>query len=156
MVVAGPATIFTTVPALVDTNILVYRFDGRFSDKQATANQLLREGIANDSLRLAHQAVIEFVAAVTRSGANRQPILPKSDALREAEELLSQFTVFYPTELVLRTAMRGSSAYGLSWFDAHMWAYAEVFGCRTLYSEDFQSGRLYGSVQVVNPFEPGR
>ena len=40
----------------------------------------------------------------------------------------------------------------LSWFDAHMWAYAERFGLDTLWSEDFENGRLYGRVRTRDPF----
>ena len=40
----------------------------------------------------------------------------------------------------------------LSWFDAHLWAYAEVHGIADLLSEDFQHGRLYGTVTIRNPF----
>jgi hypothetical protein len=42
--------------------------------------------------------------------------------------------------------------YGLSWFDAHQWAYAEVYGVAEILSEDFEHGRHYGSVRVVDPF----
>jgi predicted nucleic acid-binding protein len=42
----------------------------------------------------------------------------------------------------------------LSWFDAHLWAYAERFGLDTLWSEDFENGRLYGRVRASNPFVP--
>jgi hypothetical protein len=42
--------IFTAVAALVDINILVYRFDSRFPEKQKTASDLLRRGIAEDSV----------------------------------------------------------------------------------------------------------
>jgi predicted nucleic acid-binding protein len=140
------------VATLVDTNVLVYRFDGRFADKQQIATDLLRRGIADDMVRVAHQAVIEFVAAVTRPTEDGTPILPASDARREAEELLSQFPVLYPEEAVVRTALRGMAAYQLSWFDAHMWAYAEHFGLTELVSEDFQHDRLYGTVRAVNPF----
>jgi len=138
--------------ALVDTNVLVYRFDPRFPAKQETATKLLRAGIANDDVRIAHQAVVEFFAAVSRPLGGGPPLLAAADARREAEELLSQFEVLYPKAEVVRTALRGMAAYGLSWFDAHMWAYAEVFGLGELVTEDFQSGRLYGSVRVVNPF----
>jgi predicted nucleic acid-binding protein len=72
--------------------------------------------------------------------------------LRETEEMLMQFSVVYPDDQVLRTALRGMAAYQLSWFDAHMWAYAEAFGFSELLSEDFQHGRLYGSVRAVDPF----
>jgi predicted nucleic acid-binding protein len=80
------------------------------------------------------------------------PLLQPADARREAEELSSIFTVLYPNESVARTALRGAAAYQLSWFDAHLWAYAEHYGMAELYSEDFEHDRLYGSVRVINPF----
>lgn len=148
----GVATICTTVAALIDTNVLVYRFDPRFPEKQRIATDLLRAGIANESIRIAHQAVVEFVAAVTRRTARGAALLSREDALREAEELLSQFPIVWPSDAVVRTALRGAAAYGLAWFDAHMWAYAEHYGFDELISEDFQSNRLYGTVRTVNPF----
>jgi predicted nucleic acid-binding protein len=140
------------VVRLVDTNVLVYRFDGRFPRKQAIATHLLRQGIERGDIRLPHQAVIEFVAVATRPVDKGKPLLSKHDALREAEELLSQFDVIYPDETVVRTALRGMAAYDLPWFDAHLWAYAERFGLQELLSEDFQHDRLYGGVRVINPF----
>jgi predicted nucleic acid-binding protein len=62
--------------------------------------------LATDSVRVPHQALVEFVAATTRR----------------------------------------------AWFDAHMWACAEHYGLAEMWSEDFQHGRLYGTVRVVNPF----
>jgi len=143
------------VAALVDTNLLVYRFDGRFPEKQAIATEVLRRGIAEDSVRLCHQTVVEFVAAVTRRRGKEAPLLSLVEAIHEAEELLAQFPVLYPTEEVLRTALHGIAAYRLSWFDAHMWAYAEHYGLPEILSEDFQHGRLYGTVRVRNPFIAG-
>jgi predicted nucleic acid-binding protein len=63
------------VPALVDTNVLVYRFDPRFPDKQARATELLRTGIADDSIRVPHQALIEFIAATTKPLTRNGPSL---------------------------------------------------------------------------------
>ncbi len=104
--------------ALVDTNILVYRFDSRFADNQKIATGILRRGILEDSVRLPHQAIVEFIAAVTRP-IRGHVILKQADALREAEEFLKQFTVLYPNEAILRHAIRGCAAYQLNWFDAH-------------------------------------
>ncbi len=115
------------------------------------ATRLLRQGIAEDSLRVPHQAIVEFLAAVTRPLA-RGPLLSLPEACREAEELLSQFEILYPTDSVLRMALRGRAAYQLAWFDAHLWAYAESYGIPVLLSEDFEHNRLYGSVRAVNPF----
>ncbi|MBI4475375.1 MAG: PIN domain-containing protein [Acidobacteria bacterium] len=136
---------------LVDTNILVYRFDTRFPEKQKIATDLLRRGIAEDSLRVPHQVILEFVAAVTRS-IRGHVILKPAEALREAEEFLKQFTVLYPNETMLRHAMRGCAAYQLNWFDAHLWAYAEHYGLTEIFTEDLQHDRLYGTVRIVNPF----
>ncbi|MEW6433294.1 MAG: PIN domain-containing protein [Myxococcota bacterium] len=138
--------------ALVDTNVLVYRFDPRDPDKQRRATELLREGVTNDSLRIPHQAVVEFVAATSRPLGKSPPLLSPEDARLEAEALLSQFEILYPTEALVRLALRGAAAYQLSWFDAHLWAYAEHFGLDELLSEDFEDGRLYGTVMVRNPF----
>lgn len=143
--------------ALVDTNVLVYRYDFRFPDKQEIATTLLRRGVAEDSLRVPHQAVVELVAALTRPTADGTVLLERDEALWEAEEILAEFQVLYPIEAVLRTALRGAALYQLSWYDAHLWAYAEVYSVTEIISEDFQHGRRYGTVRVVNPFlEPPR
>jgi predicted nucleic acid-binding protein len=139
------------VAALIDTKILVYRFDNRFPIKQKVATEVLRRGIVEDSVRLPHQAIVEFVAAVTRPIRGRI-LLGQHEALREAEELLMQFPVLYPNEAILRGAMRACAAYQLSWFDAHLWSYAEHYGLAEILTEDLQHDRLYGSVRVVNPF----
>ena len=137
---------------LVDTNILVYRFDSRFPAKQRRATALLRQGIVDESLVVPHQALIEFLAVVTRPIGGGLPLLMIADALREVEDMLAQFSVVYPTENTLRTALRGAALYRMSWFDAHLWAYADERGLDTLWSEDFEHGRLYGRVKVIDPF----
>lgn len=140
---------------LIDTNVLVYRFDPRFPRKQESAETILRRCIAEGSARLAHQAIVEFFAVVTRSIKGGPSLLTAEEAYRETEELLAQFPVLYPNDRVLRTALRGAATYQLSWFDAHLWAYAEVYGIPELLSEDFQHDRLYGTVRAVNPFLEG-
>jgi predicted nucleic acid-binding protein len=149
--VDGAERISTGVAALVDTNVLVYRFDARFPEKQKTAIEILRRGIVEDSVRVPHQAILEFVAAVTRP-IRSHIILKQADALREAEEFLRQFTILYPNEAILRESVRGCAAYQLNWFDAHLWSYAEHYGLEEILTEDLQHDRLYGSVRVVNPF----
>lgn len=142
------------MPSLVDTNILVYRVDPRDPAKQRRATALLEAGIADRSLVLAHQSVIEFVAAASRPprGKGSLPLLPLAEALVEAEQLIAQFDVLYPTRDVLVTAMRGAATYGLPWLDAQIWATAEVHGLPEILSEDFQHGRHYGRVRAMNPF----
>jgi predicted nucleic acid-binding protein len=117
------------------------------------ATALLRAGIADDSIRVPHQALVEFVAAVSKPmGRGVRSILSPEHARREVEEMFGQFEVLYPDDTLLRTAVRGAATYGLSWFDAHIWAYAECYGLETIWSEDFEHGRRYGRVRVVDPF----
>jgi len=96
--------------------------------------------------------LVEFVAVATRPINEGQPLLNNDEAHREVESLLDQFPVIYHTENTVRTALRGAALYKLSWFDAHLWAYADERGLGTLWSEDFEDGRLYGRVKVQNPF----
>ena len=138
---------------LFDTNVLVYRYDERFAEKQRIAVEVRRDGISSGTARIAHQSNVEFVAATTR-GAPEDRLLGVADARREAEELMAQFPILYPDDAVLRMALRGAATCGLSWFDAHLWAHAEVNGIAELLSEDFQQGRMYGTVTGRNPFLP--
>ncbi len=138
--------------ALVDTSVLVYRFDARFPLKQARAEELLRRGIAEGGLLVPHQAIIEFVAVVTRPLPSGASLLTVEEAHREVDDMMAQFPILYPTESTVRTALRGAALYKLSWFDAHLWAYADERGIETLWSEDFEDGRLYGRVRVRDPF----
>ena len=66
----GNERTFTRVAALVDTNILVYRFDWRYPVEGRIATELLRQGLTERSVRIPHQAIVEFVAAVTRPRIN--------------------------------------------------------------------------------------
>lgn len=137
---------------LVDTNILVYRFDPRFPTKQAIARDVLRKGLAEDKARIPHQVLLEFISVVTRVRSGSKPLLETEEARHETEELMVQFPVLFPNAPLLRTTLQGAAAYQLSWFDAHLWAYAEHYGLEEIVSEDFEHGRLYGSVRIRNPF----
>jgi predicted nucleic acid-binding protein len=140
------------VASLVDTNILVYRCDASDPVKRDVARELLRKGAATNELRLSHQTMVEFVNAVTKQRSGGRPLLTPEEAWREAEDFLDEFTVLYPNESVFRTAILGMAAYKFSWYDAHLWAYAEHYGLTELLSEDFEHGRKYGMVRVRNPF----
>ena len=137
--------------SLVDTNILVYRCDPRDPAKREAACALLRRGETSGDLRIAHQSLVEFVNAVTRSRA-ASPLMTSADATRQAELFIAEFSVLYPNQHVFRTALRGMATYNLSWFDAQLWAYAEHYGLPEILSEDFEHERMYGTVRIRNPF----
>jgi predicted nucleic acid-binding protein len=140
------------VASLVDTNILVYRCDPRDPGKRTAALEVLREGATLGALRIPHQALVEFVNSVTRVRGVAEPIMTLSAATRQAELFMAEFPVLYPNEFVFRMALLGKAAYGLPWYDAHLWAYAEHYGLPEILSEDFEHGRMYGTVRIRNPF----
>lgn len=140
-------------PVLFDTNVVVYLFDPRDPAKQQAARQLLETSLAQGTARLAHQSIVEFVAATTRvHKATGFQLLKPHEAYLEADNLLATFPVLFPNSAMLQLALRGAALYPLSWFDAHMWACAEHHGIHTIYTEGLQHGGRYGSVQVINPF----
>jgi hypothetical protein len=47
--------------SLIDTNVLVYRFDPRFPKKQAIATQLLRESLSTTFLKVIFTALPTFL-----------------------------------------------------------------------------------------------
>jgi predicted nucleic acid-binding protein len=151
----GRERTYTTVAFLVDTNVLVYRFDARYPEKQRIARDVLLGGLRDDSARIPHQALIEFVSAVTCTRVGSDPLLSSDEARHEVEELMTQFPILYPNAAVVHSALLAATAYRISWFDAHLWAYAEHYGLEEIVSEDFEHGRLYGSVRVRNPFRKG-
>ena len=138
--------------ALVDTNVLVYCYDRRDPQKRRIAMELVDRGVAERSIRVSYQAVIEFYAVVTREIHGTGRILDNVSAIRATEEWLAVSDILYPTDEIIRAAMRATVVYQLPWYDALMWAYAELNGLTEIISEDFQHGRLYGRVRVRNPF----
>ncbi len=139
------------VDSLVDTNILVYCCDLRDQKKRTIARDVLRQGVATGLLRIPHQALMEFVNAVIKPRTGG-PLLAREKAWRQVEDFLDEFIVLYPNESVFRIALLGMAAYKFSWYDAHLWAYAEHYGLPEILSEDFEHGRMYGRVRVRNPF----
>jgi predicted nucleic acid-binding protein len=139
---------------LIDTNVLVYRFDPRDPVKQEKATSLFRAGIRDGQARLAHQCLVEFIAATTRpiGASGREALLTPEEAAYECEDLMRQCEILHSCSSQVRLAIRGWRTYGLSWFDAHLWSFAEYYGAERIYSEDFQHKRFYGNVQVFNPF----
>jgi predicted nucleic acid-binding protein len=140
------------VASLVDTNILVYCRDPRDPVKQAAARELLRRGAKSGELRIPHQALVEFMNVVIRSRRGLEPLMTREDATRQAEFFMFQFPVLYANDHVFRQALRGMATYQLPWFDAHIWAYAEHYNLSEIVSEDFEHGRIYGTVRITNPF----
>lgn len=140
--------------SLIDTNVLVYAYDPRSPEKQRIASRFLRQAVIGGDSHLPHQAIIEFVAAVVRprKDLGGKPLLPLPAANAAVTRMMDDFEVIYPDPEVVRTALAAAATYQLSWYDAHLLAYALVNGLDEIFTEDFEHGRYYGGVRTHDPF----
>ncbi|MGE3595719.1 MAG: PIN domain-containing protein [Dehalococcoidia bacterium] len=138
-----------SVKAFIDTNVLVYLFDARDPTKRARAAQLLQElSESGASLVVSTQILQEAYVALTRklgmSGADALAYLQMLEGASVRVHTID-------TPLVWRAAER-SAADRLSFWDALIVEAALEADCERLYSEDLQTGRVFDTLGVVNPF----
>ena len=130
----------------VDTNVLLYSLDARLPEKQERARLWLTFLWKRGTGRLSWQVVHEFNANAERKiGVAREP----------ARKVAETFAQWQPMGMSLRIMQRGwhwIDQAQLSYWDGLIVAAAEWAGCAWLLSEDFQAGRRFGPITVVNPF----
>lgn len=127
--------------AFFDTNVIVYTMTAdprgivarsRLSDGGVVSAQVLNEfvRVARKKLRL-DWAMVEAALAELR-------------ALVDDVRPIALSTHEFAVSLARRD--------GLDIYDALILAAAIEAGCETLFSEDFQHGRRFGDLMVINPF----
>jgi predicted nucleic acid-binding protein len=130
----------------LDTNIVVYAFDGADPAKQRIAIEVLETG---DRLVVSTQVLLETWWVLTRRLA--EP-LDEDDASKVIDELCALPVVSTDPELV-RRAIETGRRFEIAVWDALIIEAARVSGCRRILSEDLQSGQDFAGVMVENPFE---
>jgi len=130
--------------AFFDTNVLLYLLSADVA-KADRSEELIALGGT-----ISVQVLNEFVAVVSRK--LRMP-------WSEIRAVLAQIRAICAVEpITIKTherAVQISERYGLSIYDALIVSAALLAGCRTLYSEDMQSGQVIeGQLRIQNPFEP--
>ncbi len=134
-------------PFFLDTNILVYAFDAGEPKKRARSRALI-ESLPAEAIVLSSQVVNEFYFTVTRKLRRPLPAVEAEEAVRG----LSGFRILPLDHRLSMAAMELGRKHQLSIWDALIVQSAVEGGCRTLFSEDFQGGRKYGTLKVANPF----
>ena len=130
----------------VDTNVLLYSMDSSHPEKRDQARQWLTGLWEQGTGHLSWQVLHEFyVNAERKLRVARAP----------ARAFVESFALWRPVDMRLGLVQRGwrwMDQAQLPYWDSLIVAAAEVAGCTWLLSEDFQAGRKFGSVTVVNPF----
>lgn len=131
----------------VDTNVLLYSFDIRDPVKCAQAGHWLDYLWKSGTGRMSWQVLNEFY-----TNAVRKLGIPAS----RAREAVTLFERWRPGGVGMSIVERGwywMDQAQLPYWDSLILASAERLGCSILLSEDFQAGRNFEGVRVVNPFE---
>jgi|JI6StandDraft_1071083.scaffolds.fasta_scaffold130766_2 predicted nucleic acid-binding protein len=134
-------------PYFLDSNVLIYAFDTEEPKKRARSRELI-ESLPAEGIVLSSQVVNEFYFTVTRKLRRPLPLVDAEEAVRG----FSGFRVLPLDHRLTMGAMEMVRKHQLSIWDALIVQSAIEGRCRTLFSEDFQDGRKYGTLKLVNPF----
>jgi predicted nucleic acid-binding protein len=134
--------------SFIDTNILVYAYDGDAGDKHLKAQSLLKECWEKASGTLSTQVLQEFYVTVTQ----KLPLTVAATTARKVIETYRAWEVYQPTTDDIIEASELQQKYKLSFWDSLIVVAAQKSGAAQLFSEDLQHGQQIGSLKIVNPF----
>ena len=148
MAVHSPVKKFMIGKCFVDTNILFYAHDRSSGLRHERAKEVIAELWRSRRGVLSTQVLQEYCVNVRRktqvSAENMRVIL--RDFLK--------WTVVVNTGESVLGALELEAKHQISFWDSLIIYAAQVGGAQVLYSEDFNDGQIFGSVQVVNPLKP--
>jgi predicted nucleic acid-binding protein len=131
----------------LDANVLVYAHDRTEGRKHERAQEIVKECWAGPKPpKISIQVLQETHVTLTKKGL---------DAAISADIVRNYLVwdVIENREPLFRSALAFQVELRLSFWDAAILAAAVTGGAEELWSEDFQHGRLYHGVRVVNPFK---
>ena len=132
----------------VDTNLFVYPFDPDESVRGPLASEVLRRLQRSGTAAISAQVLSELSSVLLRKPRFG---MTAADVATVVRGLASAWRVFPVTELVVLEAVRGVEQHRLSYYDAQLWAIAQVNSVSVLLSEDGPSGQNLGGVRFLNP-----
>ena len=136
------------VKTFVDTNVLVYAYDRASGWKHGRARDLVEKLWNEGSGILSTQVLQELYVNVRRKA---RPPVPQEEARTLIADYLAWDPVVNDGAAVLEAVDVGHRQQ-LSFRDALIVVAARKGGASVIYSEDLNHGQMFGSVQVLNPF----
>lgn len=130
----------------VDTNVLLYFVDPADPMRQGHASEWLHHLWVSGCGVISWQVVHEFYV-----NAIRKLAVPPA----EARFLVDAFLAWRPVDTspaLIHRAWHWADTAQVSYWDSLILAAADLAGCTVLLSEDFQTGRQFDEIQVINPF----
>ncbi len=134
----------------IDTNILVYSFDGRDKSKQKRSREIILRALSDHNGIISFQVIQEFINLATKKF--EVPFTLK-EQLAYLEEVLEPLCTVHSTIELYRKALRVQDEKRFSYYDSLIIVAALEGGCRILYSEDLHHGQNISGVKIINPFK---
>lgn len=132
----------------LDTNILVYATSPQGDPrKHAIAMRVVEQAGETGQGVLALQALTEFYAVITRRAGTKS-----AKAAVHVQTWSDTFPVVSPEILDVVSAMQLHRDHQIAFWDAMLLSTYQRAGVKVLLSEDFQDGRMFGELRILNPF----
>ncbi|CAN5753979.1 PIN domain-containing protein [soil metagenome] len=131
----------------LDTNVLVYAFDGSDERKRSIAQQILDD--ESIDIVVSSQVLSEFYWTVTRK---LDPTLAE-DVAHDVVRHLAEGEVVPIDGGLVDAAIGLARRHRLALWDAAILVAASRAGCEEVLSEDLNDGEVIAGVRIRNPFE---
>lgn len=138
-----------SVKYFLDTNVLVYSFDGKAPAKRDRARDLIAKALREGSGVISWQVVQEFLNVALHKW--EKPMSP-GDASEYLSGTLEPLCTVFPSTTLWRSALSIHVTSQYRFYDSMIVASAQQSGAGILYSEDLQAGRQFGQLRILNPF----
>ncbi len=135
----------------LDTNVLVYRLDGREPQKQAKARQLLRQLTSDPAPTILPWQVLGELMRQLRHWQD-QDVITRDGLLRYVAAIRGMFPLVMPTPQVIDHAVELTGHYSLSHWDSMLLGACKAAAVTTLYTEDMGAPTCIAGIRLVNPF----
>jgi len=133
----------------MDTNVLVYTFDGRAPRKQKIAQGLVARALKDRDGIISYQVTQEFLNVALRKFT---PPMASLEAQSYLRRVLTPLCEVFPDSGLYSDAISIASKSAWTFYDSLIVASAAAGKCQVLFSEDLQAGRIIRDVEIQNPF----
>ncbi len=132
----------------LDTNVIVYSFDPKTSDKQHIARSLISNALTGQGC-ISYQVVQEFFNVATRKF---ETPLSLQDCKIYLNDILAPLCEIFPSIDFYSQALQIKERWQYSLYDSLIVTAALQANCTILYSEDMHHGQAINQLTIANPF----
>jgi predicted nucleic acid-binding protein len=133
----------------LDTNILLYCLDPADLRKRKIARMLVDEALDHGNGAISYQVCHELCQVILHKLPDT---IPRSMLLSFLETTIFELIKVSSSPRLILEGVRIQQQTQYHFYDSLIVAAAIEAGAEILYTEDFQDGRQFGSLKIVNPF----